>query len=294
MTTSATPQPAVRALFATLIDYAGLFPPAALGVPDAVREYRSAQRGPFAWMLGRFIVQAARVPQVLDALGESSPLALSLIVDGAPHGLAEAARLRGCEPRVDVQALEAAVPAQEVSAFTRARAAAQLSGVPTFVEWTRDAGWESAVPAVLQGLAAENMGAKVRCGGVEAAAVPTPLQLATFVYWACRYGVRFKATAGLHHPIRHFNAAAGFTMHGFLNLLGAVALARAGAHIGRLAEILACEDAAVFEFDQGGFRVGEHVASADEVAAMRREGLVAYGSCSFEEPIEDLRALTVL
>ena len=45
-----------------LIDYAGLFPPAALAMDDAVGRYaRPTGAGRDAWMLGRFIVPASRL-----------------------------------------------------------------------------------------------------------------------------------------------------------------------------------------------------------------------------------------
>ena len=62
MTTSAP----VRAAFESLIDYAGLFPPAALPMAGAVAEYAEALRGEHAWMLGRFIVPASRIAELGD------------------------------------------------------------------------------------------------------------------------------------------------------------------------------------------------------------------------------------
>jgi len=55
---------ALRALLAGAIDYAGLFPPAGLDMPEAARNYANYRSGPHAWALGRFIVPSARLNEV--------------------------------------------------------------------------------------------------------------------------------------------------------------------------------------------------------------------------------------
>ena len=53
--------PSLTTLLAGLVDYAGLFPPAALDMSDAVREYAGYRRGTHAWMLGRFVLPVGRL-----------------------------------------------------------------------------------------------------------------------------------------------------------------------------------------------------------------------------------------
>jgi hypothetical protein len=101
--------------------------------------------------------------------------------------------------------------------------------------------------------------------------------------------VRFKATAGLHHAIRAGDA------HGFLNVLGAAVFAHAdGLSADELVPLLAEEDADAFAIDAGGLALHDHRADAATIAEARRDLFVAYGSCSFDEPVEDLTALGVL
>jgi hypothetical protein len=136
---------------------------------------------------------------------------------------------------------------------------------------------EGADPASLR----ERVAAKVRCGGATPAATPSPEALAAFVAACAGAGVPFKATAGLHHPVR----AAG--MHGFLNLLAAACLAHAGAGEDALAAVLALGDpGAVLETLAGVHPEG--------VRATRAGLFHSIGSCSFAEPVDDLRALDVL
>ena len=122
-------------------------------------------------------------------------------------------------------------------------------------------------------LAERGLRAKVRCGGVE---VPSRAALGLFLR-ACRdAGVPFKATAGLHHPL------ATAERHGFLNVLAACAFEDEDAlegHVSLTPEAL---------------RWGDRRAGADELARVRREQLVAVGSCSFFEPVDELTELGIL
>jgi hypothetical protein len=128
--------------------------------------------------------------------------------------------------------------------------------------------------------------AKVRCGGET---FPSVAALAGFVA-ACRdAGKPFKATAGLHHPLRTPE------QHGFLNLLAAAVFAHAeGLGEGELAALLGEQDAGAFALDDDAFVARGHRADAATIAAARRELFVSYGSCSFREPVEDLQALGLL
>jgi hypothetical protein len=122
-------------------------------------------------------------------------------------------------------------------------------------------------------LAERGLRAKVRCGGAE---VPSAEALGRFLTSCREAGVPFKATAGLHHPL----AAEG--RHGFLNVLAACVFEDAAALTGDV------------ELDEDALRWQGREAGPEELARSRREQLVAVGSCSFFEPVEDLKALGIL
>lgn len=283
-------------MFERLIDYAGLFPPAKLAMAPAVAEYRRERDGRFAAMLGRFIVPATRIDELLGVLTASIPV--SAIVDagsnprtwmGNASGAAERLqRLRAHEPRLAIEALEIPLPPLASLRDSYEAAIGQwvaiaeryaLRDLPAYVEIPRDARFEEQLPGALAAFARYGLGAKVRCGSVDGDA-PSPRELARFVVLATGENVAFKATAGLHHPVRHYDAGAGYTMHGFLNLLAATARAADG--LDEVERILAAEDDAAFR-----------ALSAADVARAR-ERFVSYGSCSFSEPVEDLMALGLL
>jgi hypothetical protein len=137
-------------------------------------------------------------------------------------------------------------------------------------------------------------GAKVRCGGKTADAFPTPEEVALVVA-ACRdQGIPFKATAGLHHPFRHVDASTGFPHHGFVNMVGAAILARAQRDEETLVALLGDEDPGHFELSSDRFRWQGVSVGPDEVHRARADLFVAYGSCSVDEPVEDLTALGLL
>ena len=58
-------------------------------------------------------------------------------------------------------------------------------------------------------------GVKIRCGG---AIVPSVEHLAFFIARCRESRLAWKATAGLHHPLRHRDPASQAMMHGFLNV----------------------------------------------------------------------------
>ena len=269
--TDLAPDIAARALFAALVDHAPLFPPAALGMAEALAEDDRARACDEAWMLGRFVCPASRLDELLAAT--DAPPVLSVVLDGE----LEPALDRAVAARAGGAAI-AAVEARGVHADAlRERVAAVLGpDVPAYLE--------GAAPAALPA----GVHAKIRCGGASPADVPPVGAVAAFVAECHDHGVAFKATAGLHHLIRHRDAATGTPQHGFLNLLASALMAAVdGADAPRLAALLAIEEptallAVLARFD---------AAAAADVRAALFHGV---GSCSFAEPVEDLRALGVL
>jgi hypothetical protein len=121
--------------------------------------------------------------------------------------------------------------------------------------------------------------AKVRCGGER---TPTSAELARFVRACSNAGLPFKASAGLHHAVRSGEA------HGFLNLLAAALYPE------RAEDALDEEEPAAFKVDADGFAWSGLKADAAVIARMRRERFRSFGSCSFAEPVNELRALGIL
>jgi hypothetical protein len=264
-----------RALLTALIDHAALFPPASMDMPDAIEADRQARAGEHAWILGRFICPASR----LGELPRETPQ-LSVVLDGGEGDLEAVSDARRAGR--DVALVEARIDPAWIP-DTQALVNAKLGdGVQAFWELSPGRGLRGAVAAVREARA----GAKIRCGGTT---LPSVEEVAAFVA-ACRdAGVRFKATAGLHHAVRRDGA------HGFLNLLAAAVFAHAdGLTEDELVPLLAEEDPGAFRVDAGALAVHDRRAGARAIADARAELFVAYGSCSFSEPVEDLSELGML
>ncbi|MDQ2681804.1 MAG: hypothetical protein M3Y21_12435 [Candidatus Eremiobacteraeota bacterium] len=306
-------QSALQTAFGGLIDYAGLFPPAKLDMAQAVAEYDTARAGEHAWMLGRFIVPASRVDELTQNLGDRHPFRLSVILDAdtasnswqtdAQHWLEELATRRADTNAGKIEILEVPVPALRALRDTFDSAIGQLGmllqgtalrDLSCFVELPRGDQWEALLPNSMAALARTKLSGKIRCGGEVPTAFPSCEELAAFVHAAHDNGVAFKATAGLHHPIRAKNETTGLLMHGFLNLLAAATFAQRGTPQHELASILAEPDPTAFRFKDDGFMWRNWTASTEDLTQMRRAGFYSYGSCSFDEPIADLTDLRIL
>lgn len=307
-----------RAFLAGLIDYAGLFPPAALDVPAAVAEYAKHRTEAEVWMLGRFIAPAARLETVCRAAqeaGVTETWEYSLLVgdgsgaDAALEALpAQGEAARACEENFParVAALETPLPRDGAGARTpvfgplllAAVDQAGLAGRELYLEVPAGVDDTASIRAIkdLEGTAGfPRVGAKLRCGGVVPEAFPSVERVAAFIL-ACRdVHLPLKCTAGLHHPVRHQASEPDVMMHGFLNVFGAGILAYGG--LQDLAAITACvaeTDPAAFSFDDGDFRWRDHTAEASVVTAARHDFLGGFGSCSFSEPRADLQDLKIL
>ncbi len=316
-----------RTLMSGLIDYAGLFPPAELPLDAAIRNYARYRTEPDAWMLGRFIIPARKLPELEPYLAElfttGEPLPLSVLGRGGSTaeefrlGLAadltaltefrarHHARIRidVFETKLPFDVLKLRDPAAWRALLTDAAdALAACPGGPAtpYYELLIDNEWRASLAAFLPALAEVNAsrtgptaaaGLKLRCGGVEAPAFPTTESVAGVIAQCRAAAIPLKCTAGLHHPLRHYNDGVKTHMHGFLNVFAAGVLAHVHAlDAAALEPILLELAAAAFTLDDAGLRWRNLSATVPQIAAARQK-VTSFGSCSFDEPRADLRAL---
>jgi hypothetical protein len=278
-----------------LVDYAGLFPPASLDMPGAVQRYRKYLTGEDRWALGRFVVPAARLGEFSAAFNEvcceeREPVwRLSVLANGGE--LIDLSALALGAVSVDCVEMKAG-SAAEASRVLEGFAADSKGGPVAYVEFApRDAA------AVLPVLARFGARAKIRTGGVTTEAFPSLEAVADFLAACARAKLAFKATAGLHHAVRggykltYEAQSARATMHGFVNVFLAAVLAWRGEGVQALTETLALSDGSAFSFGEESVRWLQFDAGVDEIEAVRREFAVSYGSCSFTEPVEEVKSL---
>ena len=213
---------ASEAAFTGLIDYAGLYPPASLGMRDAVRNYLSYCEQKHAWMLGRFIVDLARLAELHACAGDAiSRLRISVIapVDADP---AMITHVRDAGFRIEAVEIRCDVPL---------KIARMREHLPPELDCWIEVPMQSRCTAAIDAIAAVGARVKLRMGGIVPEAFPTAAQVAERLVLLADRRVAFKATAGLHHPIRSLRPltyapdSPRAVMHGFLNVFTAAAFA---------------------------------------------------------------------
>jgi hypothetical protein len=282
------------------IDYAGLYPPAQHDLTTAVNEYLHHAEGDDAWLVDRFVCPVARLSDLAAEVRrlDADPIGVSLV--GTPLDEEPGAKLRS-----DVELVKEAestglveVEAWEAKAGPGAAAAVRrlesLLGrdVPVYLEF----GWgEGLADAMADAASAwEEVGFKARTGGTTADAFPSSMDFAGFIAEAVSLEAPFKFTAGLHEPLRYFDADLGVHRFGFLNAMCAGALALAhDLNRREIAMVLELDEAESFRFFEDHAQVADWRLDIDDIEDFW--GLFGgFGSCSVDEPVAGLRRLGLL
>jgi len=101
--------------------------------------------------------------------------------------------------------------------------------------------------------------------------------------------------ARLHRPFRHIDPAMQRPLHGFLNLFVAGVLAWSlQLDEPDIQAIVEEQDARQFRFESDLLAWNEAEAMLDEIEFARRHRVVSFGSCSFTEPLDELRRCGLL
>jgi hypothetical protein len=293
---------ALRTLLNGVIDYAGLFPPASLSMNDAVRNYAHYLQSLDQWSLARFIVPVSRLEEFTAAVHSLPPdfrnqtWQLSALVGARVEDdlklIADFNQRFSRAPRsLLIDAIELKVArVDEIQTLKLPLSLTSYIEIPIAED----------VKSFIVALKKKNYRAKVRTGGVVTDAIPSPQDLARFIFLCAKHRVAFKATAGLHHAIRGLypltyapDSPSG-TMFGFLNVFLASAFAYSGLSESDLVKILSETDLKHLSFNEGGARWRTHSLGISMLEEIRTHFVLSFGSCSFEEPIEDLKKYHLL
>lgn len=295
-------------LLRRLIDYAGLFPPASLGMAEAIANYKTYLASEYHWILGRFILPAARLGEFEEGLAgmpalsadSSSRWTLSVLLGADAE--ADLAHVHEFNTRTASSGsrMKAKIGSVEVK-IANAEEVRRLSQIiPVDLETYFEIPLSGAERDSIAAVAACGGRAKIRTGGETADKFPTPAAVIEFIRLCASANVPFKATAGLHHPLRSKHV---FTyqpdsprgiMHGFLNVFLAAAFLRAGLERSLALELLTEKSSRALRFDSEAVVWREHRLRLNDLAAARLQFAVSFGSCSFMEPVDGLRSLHLL
>lgn len=321
-----------KAFMREVIDYAGLFPPADLSLDTSLQKYSKYRKGDDAWMLSRYIIPASRLgelkpyhdtlfanggPYKFSVLGKRAETISDYYEDlqNIARSIEEFHNEHGKAVTTDV--LELKLPREAVFANDEALLAeiyaktADIIGgqdvFPTevFFEGIFDKNWEKEIGLILEAMTGYNAeskgendvraGFKLRCGGVEASMFPSVEQVAFALNKVREQNIALKCTAGLHHPIRHYNHSVKTKMYGFFNIFGGAMLGYAHDFSDeKMQEVIKEEDAEHFSFTENGFRWKDYEISTQDIKELREVAVTSFGSCSFNEPREDLQQLELL
>lgn len=300
----------LKSFLSQIIDYAGLYPPASLPLEEAFANFVKYQTEAEAWMLSRFIIPAKRLVELPNFDGN---LSFSLLGRGGKDAddflenlnldLADIHAFQETHKSAVLNMVETALPASAFagqSSHGLVNEAADLfnrNGLTVFFEIVAGDEWQARAEKLIRALRKikdKHVGFKLRTGGVTEDAFPSTKQIAWAIASVCDAGVPMKCTAGLHHPMRHYNESVQTKMHGFLNVFCAGVLAVTNSlNPEGIHAILEDEDAASFVFDETGFSWKNLRVTNSEILNARIY-MTSFGSCSFDEPRDDLRKIGIL
>jgi hypothetical protein len=303
-----------------IIDYAGLFPPASLELGQAFHNFVFYSQGEYRWMLGKFIIPAKRLAELgslLDDMTIDGKVPLSVLGSGSESVaefnelfISDVAAIKEFASKysgsVSIDAFEVRLPSEIfrnednsglqdiVSGISTTLENTLGKNIPVFYEVSLTIDYEAEIIRTVESIGSINRGCgyKLRTGGIEPNAFPEPEVIAFAIMTCCEFDVPMKCTAGLHHPIRHYNDEVKANMHGFMNVFAAGILAyTSNLDESEIVEVLTDEDPYEFMFTENGLTWNENEITNSEIKTAREKFMLSYGSCSFNEPIDDLKAM---
>ncbi|MED1471952.1 hypothetical protein [Bacillus salipaludis] len=294
---------AVSHFMTELIDYAGLFPPASLPLSKAILNYHSYIHESDSWMLGPFVIPASRLVNLEPfkaKFNDPFPLRLSVILTKSGDLEAD---LEAIQCFLETYQTAGTIEAIEVPVFLEVdrefleRLEKQMENDLVYCEVTGTNDQFLKNLDTIQTMnqkSSKRFGVKLRLGGTTAKLFPSARQTAFMIHECQKRGLALKFTAGLHHPIRQYREEVETFMHGFVNVFTASILAYCrSVNMETIQTILLDENPANFSFTKDTLSWREFTVSSSEINDARSFFAISYGSCSFDEPREELGGLNI-
>jgi hypothetical protein len=256
---------------------------------SAARNYQSYRASDDRWMLGRFVVGVGKLPELKATIasirgkGEAWPVSVV-----APDAAAATSVLRAPDDA------NARIESVEVRASTVADVTLISRAAPKTREVYVEVPLDATTLELLDAITAVKLRAKIRTGGVTPDAFPPPSEIVSFIRACLDRDLPFKATAGLHHPLRgkyrltYGDSAPAGTMYGYLNVFLTAAFMREGLADKKAAELLVETEPDAIVIEDKAIRWRDQVVDVDAIKALRTDGATSFGSCSFREPVDEL------
>ncbi|NEQ27691.1 MAG: hypothetical protein F6K28_53580 [Microcoleus sp. SIO2G3] len=293
--------PSLKTLIASIVDYAGLFPPAKLSLHQAMANYADYQLTPYSWMLSQFVLPVSRLNE-FETLVPTFVLkqwSLSMII--LKDWEADLERVRWCSGRSHINDSQITMSSLEFPPLPPTEIETVLPHLPSGVDAFFEIPLSGDIEAYLAVLRHTGAAAKVRTGGITVDAFPSVRELCQCILSFAEAQVSFKATAGLHHPLpgnyclTYESDSPMAVMHGFLNVAVLAALVYwQKVRLQEALEVLqepACDN---FQFTATAVTWRNYRLGIAELEEVRRKFFRSFGSCSFQEPVDELKKLKLL
>lgn len=279
-------------LLSDCIDYAGLFPPSGLDLQRTVENYAAYKAGADNWALGRLVLPVEKLDEFTQrSHGAACGWPVAVVVRGdVEHELRT--RLEGSSSPHVIAVECGPLPLHALDRIAR--------HVPPATTLYVEVHFTDELEETIAAISDIEARAKIRTGGITANSIPSAQQVARFMACCVQHRVPFKATAGLHHAIHGMRAltyepgSERASMQGFLNVLLAAALLADGGDVPAATALLEESSPANFRFTPEDITWRDRTFSAQLLAETRKTVMLSFGSCSFAEPLEEMRAAGLL
>ena len=317
----------LKAFMGGIIDYAGLFPPSKLELEEAFGNYVKYKNGSLSEMISGFICPVKLLKQleiiILKNYRDENKINVTVLGRGGYDRdnflqvLEEDLNywsdfLLNTENKVITESFEIKLPDELITAHDSKKLSVFINEISAkiknrinqdvfiFFEGHIGTKWKKNIKHFIEAVkihneSENNCGYKLRTGGTEIDFFPEPEVIAYSIRECLDRNIRMKCTAGLHHPFRHYDINIGVKMHGFINVFGAGIIAmRHNISDSGLKEIIDDENPDNFVFTDECFSWKDWKISPEEIDFARKNLMISFGSCSFDEPLEDLVELNLL
>ncbi len=267
---------------------------------QVVRNYAAYRKSTESWLLARLIVPVSRLGEFVLELGELGD-------QNNPSDQWHLSALPGKDLSDDVATIlnfnkeygnTCRIDVLELKAGSRE----EIHSASNLIPKTWDVFLEIDVNqlSLIKEIREQGRKAKIRTGGITEGLIPLSSEVARFLATCVHEEVPMKATAGLHHPLRaeqkltYSPDSRSAVMHGFLNVFLAAALLQEGATAADATDLLEEQDIYNIAFSETSIRWRSWELSIERLADLRKTLLVGFGSCSFDDPLEDMAALNLV
>ena len=292
-----------------LIDYAGIFPPANLKLPLALSNYRSYMQSTHHWIISKFIISSTDLRKIsikdINQFNSQNLLNLSIITKNfnKDYNIINTF-LREFSNNVKFSCLETQI--SNINNFNN-----QMIEINDLIKKNKlnislffellSKNWKDDIPFVIDNISRfnktyeTNFGFKLRCGGIKKSSFPAPTYISTVLLQSIKKNVPMKFTAGLHHPYIYNDSQINTKMYGFFNVfLSGMFAKKYDLNENDIIKILIDENKNHFQFKENKIKWKSYYITTDEILDYRLKNFISFGSCSFDEPCEDLKENGIL